>query len=123
MESGDESALILMRRDDENRLQINRLSTFSSVRTEIFFLPLTLNRRDPEREIIDVFMFFFHVFTKKEKQKTTSSDSFCLRVLVFFSSLCCPQNSTEKADIRRLIFLILIPLTSGIPLSSTYHRG
>lgn len=65
-----------------------------------------------------MFSFFF---SEKEKQETTSSDCFCLSILVF--PLCCPQNSTERADIGRIIFLTLILLTSEALLSATHHRG
>lgn len=44
-----------------------------------------------------------------------SSDCSCLSILVF--PLCCPQNSTEGANIGKVIFLTL--LTSEILLSAT----
>lgn len=47
-------------------------------------------------------LLFFFFLSEKEKQETTSSDCFCLSVLVF--PLCCPQNSTDRPDIGRIIF-------------------
>ena len=44
-----------------------------------------------------LFLFFL-----SEKQETTSSDCFRLSVLVF--PLCCPQNSTDRPNIGRIIF-------------------
>lgn len=43
----------------------------------------------------------FLFFTKSEKPETTSSDCLCFSVLVFH--LYCPQNSTERVAIGRII--------------------